>query len=288
MFSHLVRVVAGAALVLAACVVPALAQQIIAVTEFTTNLSDAEVEAMSGPSATASGITGGLSDTMLTDLVQLLDEPEFSKCGVHVVEWTRIDEVQKEREFSKSKYVDPATVGEGEIMQANRFVRGHVSADGDGVAWLVEVEGPTGRLAMVEGRGKLTELIDGSTDIARQLLEKLCKPQAVRISAGMNDLELDGVVCDITQPFSVNGVGQAAGIRFDLVPDTAEGGAFTVTGEAAGVTWSGAGNYTIQDVEGQGAIFFEGAWELHSPMGTFGTSDTIPGTVTPLPDGCPS
>ena len=264
---------------------PALGQQAIAVTEFTTNLTEAEAEASN---TTVVAITRGLSDLVLTDLVQLLDEPEFSKCGVHLVESTRIDEVLKERDFQKTKYVDPATVAEGELMQPNRFVRGHISAQSDGVAWLFEVEGSKGRLAMVEGRGTLEDIFGGTEDIARTLLETLCKPQAVHITAGMNDLELDGTVCDITQPFSVNGTGQTAGLRFDFMPVTAEGGTFTLTGTAAGVTWSGVGNYMIQDVEGQGAIFIEGAWELHSPMGTFGTTDTIAGTVTPLPDGCPA
>lgn len=284
MLRQLTRLVAAATLALMAGAAPAVAQQAIAVTEFTTNLTEAEAGA---GGMSLSGITHGLSDTLVTELVNLLDTTEFSKCGAHVVEWTRIDEVIKERDFQKTEYVDPATVAEGELLPPNRFVKGHVSADGDGVAWLVEAEGPKGRLAMVEGRGKLADLANGAADIARQLLEKLCKPQAVRISAGLNDLELDGVVCDVTTPFSINGVGQTAGIRFDLVPDTAEGGAFTLTGTAAGVTWSGAGNYLIQDVEGQGAIFFEGAWELHSPMGTYGTTETIAGTVTPVTEGCP-
>jgi hypothetical protein len=282
MFSHLVRVAAGAALLIAACVAPASGQQIIAVTEFTTNLSEAEVRAVSGPDAAVSGITRGLSDTMLTDLVQLLDEPEFSKCGAHVVEWTRIDEVHKEREFSKSKYVDPASVGEGEIIEPNRFVTGHVSAAGSGVAWLVELAGPSGVVARITGEGTLQDLAARTAEIARQLLDKACERRAVHITAGLNDLEIDEDVCDLTQPFTLSGRGASTGIVLEMTPATAEGGSFVVTGAAAGVTWSGGGEYQIAMIEGQEMIGLDGTWSITSPMGVFSDSDTIPGKVTTI------
>jgi hypothetical protein len=41
------------------------------------------------------------------------------------------------------------------------------------------------------------------------------------------------------------------------------------------------------EIEGRGAIALEGAWQLQSPMGTFGTTELIMGTVTPVEQDCP-
>jgi hypothetical protein len=276
------KLAAGIVLVVAAPA-PGLGQQVIVVPAFTTSLTEAEAGDLS-----LAGVTRGLSDLLLTDLVKLIDsDPAFQKCGAHVMEYERIDEVLKEREFQQSKYVDPTTRSEGDLLEPNRFVKGHVSAAGEGVAWMVEMRGPFGQVALVLGEGSLEDLAGGTAEIARQLLEKACKPRPVRIEAGLNDLQLDDVVCDVSKPFSVRGAGQTAGIRFDMEPADAEEGAFTLTGTAAGVTWSGVGVYRIMEIEGRGAIALEGAWQLQSPMGTFGTTELIMGTVTPVEQDCP-
>lgn len=281
MFSHLVRVAASAALLLLACAAPALAQQIIAVTEFTTNMTEAETEA---GGMSVSGVTRGFSDLMINELVNLIaDDPTFQKCGARVVEFTRIADVQAERDFQKTKYVDPTTRADGDLLEANRFVTGHVSAASGGVAWLVELAGPAGMVARIEGEGSLHDLSNSTAEIARQLLEKACQPRAVHITAGLNDLEIDEDVCDLTQPFTLSGRG--TGIVLEMTPTTAEGGSFVVTGAAAGVTWSGGGQYQIAVIEGQEMIGLDGTWSITSPMGVFSDSDTIPGTVTPI-DNC--
>jgi hypothetical protein len=223
---------------------------------------------------------------MVTDLVNLLDDPQFSKCGAHVVEWTRMEDVEREREFSQSEYVDPSTVAPGDPLPVNRTINGHVSANGDGVSWIIEIMGPQGTIDRVEGQGTLEDFTSHTGDIARELMEKLCKPKAVHISAGMNDLQLEGDVCDLTVPFFLNGSGQTAGLRVDFAPATAEGGTFTISGSAGGVPWGGGGAYSIQDVEGQGAIFLDGAWTINSPVGSFSASDVIPGTVSPIEGDC--
>lgn len=278
MFSHLVRVAASATVMLLACAIPALAQQIIAVTEFTTNMTEAETEA---GGMSVSGVTKGFSDQMITELVDLIaDDPAFQKCGAHVVEHTRIADIEAERDFQNTEYVDPTTRVGGDLLEANRFVTGHVSAAGSGVAWLVELAGPSGMVARITGEGTLQDLVGRSAEIARQLLEKACEPRAVHITAGLNDLEIDEDVCDLTQPFTLSGRGASTGIVLEMTPATAEGGSFAVTGAAGGVTWSGGGEYQIATVEGQEMIGLDGTWSITSPMGVFSDSDTIPGTVT--------
>ncbi|RWO84048.1 MAG: hypothetical protein EOS18_04200 [Mesorhizobium sp.] len=172
-----------------------------------------------------------------------------------------------------------------EELRVGTFIDGVVGiGDGD-VTWIMQVTDGDGKL-IADDKGFLGEdkVAEAAEAIARSLFDKLCKKKAYRAKGGYNDLTIDHTVCDLTKPFELPGTGASAGILFSLAPQ-GDGGSFTVGGMAAGVPWSGAGNYTVSLDSGGGAMALTGAWKITTPVGAFGDSGTIKLTLTKA-EGC--
>lgn len=171
-----------------------------------------------------------------------------------------------------------------EELRVGTFIDGVVGiGDGD-VTWIMQVTDGDGKL-LADDKGFLREdrVAEAAEAIARSLFDKLCRKKAYRAKGGYNDLTIDHPVCDLTRPFQLPGTGASAGILFSLTPK-GDGGSFTVGGTAAGVPWSGAGNYTVSLDGGGGAMALTGAWKITTPFGVFGDSGTIKLALTKAED----
>lgn len=276
-------------LVLAGLFQPALAraETIIGVAAWTGSGSADDFPGAKSPDSFARG----LGDLMITDLSNLLNEaPQFKDCNATLTEVTRRSDVEKEVEFQQTPYVDPSTAAKpGQIRDPTHLVTGHVAPhDGGRFKLVVEVrKAPGGDSVYFQEREFGQEAaFDQTARFAEEILAELCKKKPVRIKAAYNDLVIDQVVCDIETIFTLRGTGATAGILFVLEPMKPDGGLFTVGGMAGGVPWSGDGFYALDIREGKGTIDIVGSWRITTPVGTFGDSGTIPGTVTPA-ESCP-
>jgi hypothetical protein len=171
-----------------------------------------------------------------------------------------------------------------EELRVDTFIDGVVGiGDGD-VTWIMQVTDGDGKLIADDkgflGEDKVTEAAEA---IAKSLFDRLCGKKAYRAKGEYNDLTIDHTVCDLTRPFQLPGAGASAGILFSLAPK-GDGGSFTVGGMAAGVPWSGAGNYTVSLDGGGGAMALTGEWKITTPVGVFGDSGTINLTLTKAGD----
>ena len=102
--------------------------------------------------------------------------------------------------------------------------------------------------------------------------------------AGLNDLQIDQEVCDVTKPFTLNGQGASAGLVLALTPadNTGTGGGYELSGTAGGVVWSGGGTYAIAMADQAGTIMMDGSATITTPVGKFSDTTPIPGNVTVL------
>jgi hypothetical protein len=163
------------------------------------------------------------------------------------------------------------------------LVHGVVGEADGSLDFVLDIVGPGDAVVgRIEGSVKAGDVIAAGQEIARQAAEIVCaKKAAWHVSVGYYDLTIDQAVCDVTVPFVLTGSGASAGLSFSLVPD-GSGGTWTVGGLAAGVPWSGGGDYTLATGGGAGQMALSGAWQITSPMGVYKDSGTIPAVLTAL------
>lgn len=235
-------------------------------------------------------LTKSVADLVITDLFKLLKEdPAYAKCDAKIIETLRRDEVLKELEFQQSRFVDPASRARpGRLIDPNRMVSGRIAASGEALRWTVELKGAGGKvLSTASGETAAIDMLDqGSAAIAKAIADEACKPKPVRVKAGMNDLTLSGLVCDPSQPFTLKGMGQTSGLTFAFTPSSNSSGAFTLSGLAGGVRWSGGGSYAMAETKGNGTISMPGSWSIATPVGSFPGSGTIKGPITDATKEC--
>jgi len=118
--------------------------------------------------------------------------------------------------------------------------------------------------------------------VGRATLDFDTKKGAYRVSGGQNDLHIDQVVCSLTEPFDLN---STSGIVLHMSGGDS-GGSYTVSGNAAGVAWSGNGRYTLKLEGSGGTLKATGTATIASPMGRFSDSVEPTFTVTPASEGC--
>lgn len=96
------------------------------------------------------------------------------------------------------------------------------------------------------------------------------KKGGYHIVGGQNDFKANTTVCSIEGPFDIP---SSAGIVMHMSPSGEQSGSWTQTGSAAGVTWSGGGNYTLTlDAGGNGTLKATGTSTIATPMGKFADS----------------
>jgi len=106
--------------------------------------------------------------------------------------------------------------------------------------------------------------------VGRATLEFDTKKGGYRIVGGQNDFKANTMACSIEKPFDIP---SSAGIVMHMSPLGNQGGSWTLSGGAAGVRWSGGGNYTLAlDADGSGTLSASGTSTIASPMGAFSDS----------------
>ena len=85
-----------------------------------------------------------------------------------------------------------------------------------------------------------------------------------------------------TEPFDLK---STAGIVMHMSGGDA-GGSYTVSGNAAGVSWGGGGRYTLALTGNGGTLKATGTATIHSPMGVYSDSVEPTFTLTPVSEGC--
>jgi hypothetical protein len=98
-------------------------------------------------------------------------------------------------------------------------------------------------------------------------------------TGGGGDLSFSGQTCDIGKPFTLTGSGLT--LSFDARGFT--GGAYTISGSAGGVAWSGGGEYDITLANKGGTMITDGQHTIQSPAGSFTQPGTMNFTLTAIP-----
>lgn len=106
--------------------------------------------------------------------------------------------------------------------------------------------------------------------------------RAFRVAGGQNDFHADQLVCSLTEPFDIR---SNVGIVMHMSGGEG-GGSFTISGNAAGVAWSGGGRYTLAIEGNGGTLSARGTSTISSPMGRFSDSIEPTFTLTPVEEGC--
>ena len=164
-------------------------------------------------------------------------------------------------------------------------INGVVGYDGDGgFDFVLQSENLISgkKIKKVEGSSRISTLGTDVEAAAKAFVDEMCKHKPYRLQAKFNDLQIDTLICDPTKPFTFNGKGATAGLKFSLTPEGDAGGSWTVGGTAGGVPWSGGGSYVQALDDKAGTLKMKGKWTLHSPVGSFSYAGTIPGKVTKL------
>lgn len=105
---------------------------------------------------------------------------------------------------------------------------------------------------------------------ADELLIVTTNPEQYLIEGGGGEFRGTGVVCDLTQPFTVKG---NANIVVKFAPSSDRGGSYSYTGQIAGSRLFGQGSYTVRyDGHRPVGINASGSGSATSPYGTFTNS----------------
>lgn len=84
---------------------------------------------------------------------------------------------------------------------------------------------------------------------------------------GGGDFRGSGTICSLTKPFTISGTG----LTLTFTPTSEAGGSYVLTGNAAGVSWSGSGTYTVKfnASRNSGTLKTVGKNTIQTPRGTF-------------------
>lgn len=129
--------------------------------------------------------------------------------------------------------------------------------------------------------GTVTLVATSRRGIGRATVDLDTRQSAYAASGGGGDWSATGTICSLTDTFSVSGTGLTA----TFSPSSAAGGTYTLSGNAAGVLWSGGGDYSVKLSGGGGVLRTQGTNTIKTSIGTF--SDTYSATfnLSPL-DTC--
>ena len=109
------------------------------------------------------------------------------------------------------------------------------------------------------------------------------KKGGYRVVGGQNDFKVNALVCSLGEPFHLK---SSAGIVMHMSGGE-NGGSYTVSGQAAGVAWSGNGRYTLAIDGGEGGrLNAQGITTITSPMGRFSDSVEPTFSLTPAAEAC--
>lgn len=224
------------------------------------------------------------------DLVSVSGKPEYKKCNItNVPGYDRervMGFVEAERELGKSKYANKSTFPQGPITQPGVRLQGNVTVSNGVATWTIKSEGAAGRDVNLTGQVPVDKIFDSTEDIARQIVEELCKPVPLHIVMKMQDLKIDQIVCDPSKPFTLQGSGKTAGLSFAMTPSSNSAGSWSVSGKAGGVPWSGGGTYIFERVGSKDTAKMSGTWQIKTPVGVFPYSGDITGTATEVSKKC--
>ncbi len=225
-----------------------------------------------------------IRDSVDHELAALIEKAqEDGSCDIAMVDVgkTALDARDTEKMLQEKGYSPdgPPVVGE---IKVSAFVDGVVGVGDGDVTWIMRVSDAMTDKVMAKDEGFVSEgnILDAAPRIAKKLFDQLCKKKAWQVKARYNDLVINDVVCDLTQPFVLHGSGATAGIALSMTPSAAGGGSFGVGGEAGGVPWSGGGDYTHNAENKSGKMAITGTWTITSPVGKFSDSGTIKATLT--------
>lgn len=213
----------------------------------------------------------GLGEVILHHAVTMLgDGEEFAWCAGKVVEWRRIDEVNKEQKFQQTKYADPATAIKKLGTEAPDFLIGGRITFGAGKAnWTIEIEtNPGGDLVdSFTGFGDDDAVLDEAARIAERVLDRLC-PGPWTVTGGGARIKVSGTVVKLNEAFKVVGKFPGGTANFVYSPTSRSGGTVDYVLAGGGFSGAGSGTYTI------------------GPSGD-GSTMTIKQTTTGCMDGIP-
>ena len=101
-------------------------------------------------------------------------------------------------------------------------------------------------------------------------------PLAFVAEGGGGDFKGTGVICDLREPFTISGTG----LTLSFSPSGETGGSYTLSGKAAGATWSGGGTYKVKlnSSRNSGRLRTLGTNTITTPLGQF--SDTARAAFT--------
>ncbi|MBU4189046.1 MAG: hypothetical protein L6256_04815 [Propionicimonas sp.] len=128
--------------------------------------------------------------------------------------------------------------------------------------WLGFITGP----AVNYMKETLGSVINDRVRAAEQLVPK-CEKASFSATGGGNEWSASGTICDLAKPFTLSG----SGLTMKLTPSGSTGGQYTLSGNAAGVSWKGSGTYTVKrDRDGaSGTLETIGTNTIDTPRGTY-------------------
>lgn len=119
--------------------------------------------------------------------------------------------------------------------------------------------------------------------VGKATLEFDTNDGAYRIKGGQNDFLANVVVCSLTEPFAIK---SSVGLVMHMSGGES-GGSWTLSGNAAGVAWSGGGSYALSPGEDDsGWLTAKGTSTIASPMGRFSDSVGPTFSVTRVDAAC--
>lgn len=216
----------------------------------------------------------GLSEAIVHAAVtKLADGGEFAWCAGRVVEWRRIEEVNKEQRFQQTEYVDQATaIRKLGTITADYLIGGSITFGAGNADWTIEIRtNPGGALVdSFTGFAKDDAVLDEAARIAEHVLDKIC-PGPWTVTGGGARIVVTGTVMKLDEPFEVVGKFPRGTANFVYSPTSRAGGTVDYVLAGSGVSGAGSGTYTI------------------SPSGdsfTMTIQQTTTGCIAGIPDSC--
>lgn len=192
-----------------------------------------------------------ISELLVNPLAGELAKPQNRDCRISAVAVGKErEEILKELEFQKSRFVDPKSrVGDGHLIPVNMTITGTATASDATISWTATVLDAQGKdAATVKGsypEGASKAQIDAALEqTVRDLVRTLCQPW--RASGGGSGVKITpSRVASVLSPFELQGVFPGGRITFRYMPTGASGGLHKYAASGSGVTASGSGTYTI-------------------------------------------
>lgn len=232
----------------------------------------------------------GLSDMLITDLFEALQDPSVKDCNIAEIEVQKRDEILKELALQQTPAFDPASRVTPNFLPQRFRING--SATTTETAIRIEYTVTDTRTGEVIGRHRVEfepekrDPIEVSQEAAREMVDRMCPPRhRLQLSVGPYFV-IDTEVCDITRPFQARPKGGFGGVLVRFTPTSREAGSFVEGGRAYGAQWNGSGDYRISWAGASGRFVASNPNTARTTAGQTRNSDSMTGTVTRLPTRC--